>query len=292
MEQISVGELVKRAKGDDRSLREYARDSGVDAAIISKIINGTYTPKKPGIYESLTSPQASPRAGITYQQLMEAAGTSEEYRRGMSAGMSVGVQSTLSEIPSSDLVKALLSRGISVDGREARDASSATLKPEEITKIQHLRSETHRFAATANGIILGSLGGLGLAFQIVQTDGVELSGVRFDTYVKLQNDEISEYLIRYTFISEQEALCLPLVKNTIRRMVEELVFLPPSTNRKVSIVTNNPDAYGELCGFDGQLSYNGELSVILFDLEKATLLKEQYISHCLAENPVEEILLA
>ena len=67
MEQISVGELVKRAKGDDRSLREYARDSGVDAAIISKIINGTYTPKKPGIYESLTSPQASPRAGVTYR---------------------------------------------------------------------------------------------------------------------------------------------------------------------------------------------------------------------------------
>lgn len=31
MSRISVGELVKRAKGEDRSLREYARDSGVDA---------------------------------------------------------------------------------------------------------------------------------------------------------------------------------------------------------------------------------------------------------------------
>ena len=39
MSGISVGELVKRAKGEDRSLREYARDSGVDAAILSKMIN-------------------------------------------------------------------------------------------------------------------------------------------------------------------------------------------------------------------------------------------------------------
>lgn len=32
---ISLGKLVNQAKGKDRSLREYARDSGVDAAIIS-----------------------------------------------------------------------------------------------------------------------------------------------------------------------------------------------------------------------------------------------------------------
>ncbi len=65
MNGISVGELVKRAKGEDRSLREYARDPGVDAAILSKIINGRYIPKKPGIYEALTSRKASPRGGVT-----------------------------------------------------------------------------------------------------------------------------------------------------------------------------------------------------------------------------------
>lgn len=38
MKKQSVGELVKKAKGEDRSLREYARDSGVDEAILSKMI--------------------------------------------------------------------------------------------------------------------------------------------------------------------------------------------------------------------------------------------------------------
>ena len=80
MKAVSVGELVKRAKGEDRSLREYARDSGVDAAILSRMINGTYIPKKPGIYEALTSPQAAPRGGVTTQQLIRS------FRKGRRSG--------------------------------------------------------------------------------------------------------------------------------------------------------------------------------------------------------------
>ena len=38
MNKVSVSDLVRQAKGEDRSLREYARDSGVDAAIISRIM--------------------------------------------------------------------------------------------------------------------------------------------------------------------------------------------------------------------------------------------------------------
>ena len=39
MDENNVGKFVKKAKGDDHSLCEYARNSGVDAVIISKIIN-------------------------------------------------------------------------------------------------------------------------------------------------------------------------------------------------------------------------------------------------------------
>ena len=97
MSGISVGELVKQAKGEDRSLREYARDSGVDAAILSKMINGTYLPKKPGIYEALTSPPASPRGGVTLEKMLEAAGATEDFQSGMSAGMSAGMLTALAD---------------------------------------------------------------------------------------------------------------------------------------------------------------------------------------------------
>ena len=205
MSRISVGELVKRAKGEDRSLREYARDSGVDAAILSKMINGTYIPKKPGLYEALTSPQAAPRGGVTAQELIAAAGTSEDYLNGMSAGMSVGIRTALADVPSSAMIRVLQARGICAEGGGRREAPTAALKPEEMRRIQRLQSETQRFTATANGIILGSLGGKGLTFQLVQTGGAEIDGIRFDTCVRLMNCEVSEYLIRYAFLSEEEA---------------------------------------------------------------------------------------
>ena len=291
MSRISVGELVKKAKGEDRSLREYARDSGVDAAILSKMINGTYIPKKPGIYVALTSPQAYPRGGVTCEQMMAAAGASEEYQSGMSAGISAGMHAALADIPSAVMIKVLQARGIDTDTRGRSKAASSAMKPEEIRRIQRLQSEVQRFKATANGIILGSLGKKGLTFQLVHADGAEIDEIHFDTCVRLMNHEISEYLIRFAFISEEEAVSPSLAKSTVRSMVEELIFLKPLRTRIVSVVTNHPGAYDDLCAFKDQLSYNGRLSVLLFDLEKAVILKEEYLSHYTAEAPVNDIHL-
>ena len=290
MEWVSVGELVRLAKGDDRSLREYARDSGVDAAILSKIINGVYLPKRPGIYEALTSPQASPRGNVTYQQLMEAAGKSDEYRSGMSAGLSISILNTLADVPTSVMVKVLQARGVIADSKEIPGSASDAVMGENKIALC-VKSETQRFNATANGIILGCLGGKGLSFQALQTNGMDLDGIHFDTCVKLLNHEISDYLIRYVYFSEEEAASPALIRNTMRRMAEELVFLKPSATRKVSLVTNHSEAYDDLCAFKDGLSYNGELSVILFDLRMARIVQETYLSHMISEDPVSEILL-
>ncbi len=291
MKGISVGELVKQAKGEDRSLRQYARDSGVDAAVLSRIINGTYLPRKPGIYEALTSPRAAPRGGVSCRQLIEAAGSSVEYLNGMTAGMAAGTIAALADVPSSALIRVLQARGIAAGDPGITEASpSSAMKPEEIIRIQRLQSEVQRFTATANGIILGSLGKKGTVFQLLDTNGTDIDGIHFDTCVRLMNHEVSEFLIRYAFLSE-EAHSLSLAKNTVRAMVEELVFLRPSQSRAVAVVTNHPGAYDDLCSCKDRLSYNGELSALLFDFEKAAILKQEYLSHYIAEVPLEELLL-
>ena len=278
MSETSIGELIRQAKGEDRSLRQYARDSGVDVAIVSKIINGTYIPKKQGIYEALTSPQAAPRGGVTCQQLIAAASTSGEYRSGVSAGMTVGALATLSDIPSSAMIKILQARGIAVDSSGLSEAARSALKPEDARRIQRLQSDIQRFTATANGIILGSLGRKGLTFQLIHTDRTEVDRVPFDTCVKLMNHAISDFLIRYVFISDEEALSLPLAVNTVRRAVEELVFLKPAGNRAAAVVTNHHEAYDNLCAYKNRLSYNGELAAILFDPDRAMILRQEYLS--------------
>ena len=105
------------------------------------------------------------------------------------------------------------------------------------------------------------------------------------------NHEISEYLLRYIFFSDEAVVSEPLAKNTMRRRIEELIFLKPLRTRMVSVVTNHSGAYDDLCAFKDRLSYYGELSVLLFDHERAMLLKEEYLSHYQAEAPVEEIHL-
>ena len=61
-------------------------------------------------------------------------------------------------------------------------------------------------------------------------------------------------------------------KNTLRRMVEELVFLRPLGNWTVTVATNHPGAYDDLCSRKDQLSLNGELSVLLFDPGRAMIM--------------------
>ena len=162
------------------------------------------------------------------------------------------------------------------------------MKPEEVRRIQLIQSELQRFAAIANGIILGSLGKKGLAFQLVHTDDTEVDHIHFDICVRLMNHEISEYLIRYVFFSDEAAVSEPLAKNTMRRRIEELIFLKPLRTRIVSVVTNHSGAYDDLCACKDRLSYNGELSVLLFDHERAVLLNEEYLSHYKAEAPSRE----
>lgn len=237
------------------------------------------------------SAQAAPRDGVTCTQMIAAAGATKDFRDGLSAGLSAGMLASLDDIPSPTMIKVLQARGMAVDGCGASGAPSPAMKPEEARRTHRLQSEMQRFAATANGIILGSLGKGGLTFQIIQTEGAEVDSVRFDTCVKLIGHDVSEYLIRYAFFSGEEAVSPALAKNTVRRMVEELVFLEPSRSRLVSIVTNRFDAYDDLCACRSRQSYNGELSVLLFDLEKALIQKEEYLSHYISEDPVGEILL-
>lgn len=83
----TLSELVTIAKGDDRSIREYGRQSGVDPTVISKIISGKYIPKRPVLYKKLVSKDAMPRGDVTYEQLVCAANMSSDFNKGFSMAL-------------------------------------------------------------------------------------------------------------------------------------------------------------------------------------------------------------
>lgn len=271
MSENKVGKLVKKAKGDDRSLREYARDSGVDAAVISKIINGNYVPKKTDVYKSLTNPKASPRGGVTYKQLVEAANSSKSYQAGIMAGMAF-TEAALAAIGGMPIA------ALGMGATALATSLVSSKKKGGADKADEILNEIQRFVATSNGIIFGSLVAKGISFQIDTKRNDELEN-QFDTYLRIDEQEVTEYIFRYAYLSKEQQKYNFFVKNTPRRMIEELMFLNPSKERKVSIVTNYLESYDYMLSYKNRISYNGEMSIILVDIKNVKLLKEDYISH-------------
>ena len=287
MAQNNIGKLVKKAKGDDRSLREYARDSGVDAAVISKIINGAYVPKKTEVYKSLTSQEASPRGGVTYKQLIEAADSSKSYQAGIAAGMVATKAALMAMGEASTIATIGLETGVAAI---ASSLSSAKRKG-GTDRADEIINEIQRFVAISNGLILSALGAKGISFQIKKDQNDELEN-QFDIYLKIDGQKVKEYIFRYAYLSKEHQKIQYIVENTPRRMIEELIFLKPSKERKVSIVTNYPAAFDYMLSYKNKISYNGDLSIMLVDAKRAELYREEYISHFAGEGAGGELYIS
>ena len=281
MPDNSLGELVKRAKGN-RTLEEYSKDSGIDATTISKMIRGKYVPRKTKVYEDLTSLKAAPQGGVTCEQLLKAAGYSSSYVAGVMA-----VQSTLAAIGTLP-VTALPIVGTVVAGTTIAAEHKKKVK-EEREKLNKALGDAQRFAATAIGIIYGNMVGKGIQFRPASKAKNELSEYKLDTYVQIEGEPIDEYIFVYLYLSKTDRGSEIIVENTVKRNVERLVFLKASASRKVSIVINCKEAYDYFLKFKGELSYKGNLSGILVDVDSVCVEREDYISFY-AESESDELL--
>ncbi len=289
MSENRIGELIQKAKGDDRSLREYARDSGVDAAIISKIINGVYIPKNKKIYLSLTSSKAAPRGGVTFEQMVEAADSSKSYKEGVVAGKALTAAALMAGAPLALMTGAPIFAAGAL-GAGAAVFSSGLFSRTKKGEIDEAINDLQRFIAVSDGLILGALGAKGIPFQIANKRNEVLDN-QFDKYINLNDKEIKEYILRYAYIPDDQKNAKYVFERIPRTLVEELAFLEPSKERKVTIVTNTVEAFNKLLYFKNRLSYNGELSIILIDLMKAELCREEYISHFVGVDVPSELLL-
>ena len=261
-----LGELVKLAKGNERTIREYARDSGVDPAIISKIISGKYIPKKPNVLAELTSVCASPRNGVTYEKLVSVAQFETSYKAGL-----IAASTALSAIGGLPMVA--LTAGIS-----SIAYATAQKGKEQDVLIDKKISDIQRFSATAIGLIYGKLAQNAILFKPEVDKSKRLLDNEFDTYLTIEGQLIEEYVIGYLYLDEEECKTNFIVENMAQHSVERFLFLKSNKKRKISIVVNNNKVYEYLLKFKGNLSYRGYLSIILVDMNNVSVEKEDYIS--------------
>ena len=70
----TLADLTKRAKGDERSINEFARVCGVSPSTISRLINKkNTTPNKDSLIKAIAD-NAVPESGVTLDMLLQAHG--------------------------------------------------------------------------------------------------------------------------------------------------------------------------------------------------------------------------
>lgn len=265
-----LSELILKAKGD-RSFRKYQKDCGVDAAVISKMANGTYIPKNPEVYRKLTSCDSN---GVSFEDLVEAAGYSSEYLKGLEEGAKLlqttlklsGLSYNTQNIPVAGALALGSLTNISQDFKSLSPKSS-------VNKASKYQQKAQQHTAIANGIIFLKLAQNGIMFKQRKNDLENLDSI-MGTQIEVLGCKYSELIIKNIFFHSSESVDDILVNSKLTIHLGELSLLNKDKSRKVSIVTNSLNAYEYICQKAKNISYQGNLSVILINTESVEFVKE------------------
>lgn len=262
-----IGELVLKAKGN-RSYREYQKDSGVDAAIISKIVKGTYIPKKIETYRKLASCADN---GVTYEELIEAANFSKEYKNGIATGvetaqMALGVLGLASMAMFPGMGTLLL--GLS------RASSLMKKSVEETPNVENAKKGMQRFCSVSDRIILSQLALNGISVHLLESSDVRIFENEFDTYFHVNDRHYTKLIIRHLYFAENANV--DIIKESTKLYVAELLFSKAEKLQNIAIVTKSEEAFSVLKGSAGGISFKGNLIAMLVD-DMNFELKEQIV---------------
>lgn len=234
---------------EGKSYAQYAKDAGVSASNITRIKKSEYPPH-PDFLKKMTSPRANPANNVTYEMLRDAVGLENE----------------------------------DVDEEQSSSRyDSECPNEEEIFIKNRLRLSTAdgHYDIKCLGIICATLFKLGISYFNVKT-GKEI-GLRYlkpDIMMSLpaKGNKGMFWLIenmvnpRYRIVNVERYLCGCILE------VSNPQF-------KVSVVVSDLELFKHtITTYKNRISYRGDLSIILVDLDKDQVVDEVYLSHYYEEE--------
>ncbi|MCR5103555.1 MAG: helix-turn-helix domain-containing protein [Eubacterium sp.] len=257
-----LGNLIRRCRGT-RSLRQYAEDSGVSSSSIHLVETGQYTPSLK-ILKKLVSESAKPQNGIELDDVLSAAGI-----------LPVDFAGESTELGEYHV------EGVRYDKQRMNNRMESYhkyLSPKEATEI----------VETAKKTIISKLMNSGRYFAVIPVPRNKNRRGLF-TWL-LEVDYNFKFSWKMTFViggalfyggGISLALLDLLKKDTITNI--------NSKNYKYSLVTDDIKIFTELTRFKDLLLFRGDLSVILFSLEKEDIIDEVFLSNYEEGNHKNEL---
>lgn len=279
-----LSELIKKARGD-RSIRQYAIDAGVNPTTVSRMEAMEY---KPGlnVLRKLTSEEARPQNGVTFQQLMDAIGYSDGYMNEFKKGVNfIGVSAALGTILPV-IGKTIMLGGLAypLHSRKKSDFQDANVSDSytsgySIETVKELEKNHSKLQALSKGLIYDALSEKGIKYR-QERNAVPTERTVPDCKIYLDNSEITEWW--FQFIEKTPKGIKEDNPTTDEYRAKEYLslffFLKASSQRMVTIVTDDVEIYREMEKFKDNLALRGNLSILLIDSENIRIEEEVLLS--------------
>lgn len=273
-DNIVLIDLILKAKGD-RSYRQYAQDAGVSYASISRILKGDYVPSAKTL-KRLTSEEANPQGGVTYDDLMIAAGFQSDQQLYFDDIVENYMAADITDVLVTDEKKSQSDSkyNVLVETNFVSDESSY----ERMRRLaMHYRIMTQKFEAIGKGIIYKAAIENGIEVKKGNGSSANHSGKLFDLDIIVKNKSIKAW--HFDFIVFRDDLLRLMKQQIVEKHIARLVMLAPDSKRKISLVLKDRAMFEAIKEYSGKMSYRGELSAILIDEESMEVADEIYLTH-------------
>lgn len=297
-----VRELILKAKGpdDERSIRQYAMDSDVSPANISRILKGDYK-ASPETLKKLTSEKAKPRCGVTFEELMVAAGYLEDLQENINT-YELGVIEAFSNEKQVEEPEVLTKEDDKGSALSANDRLLAyALKsglihpdkmPNELTREarDQIRTEINRslrraqsqFELIGTGAVFQALAKGGIQFTVMNPNETMARRYRPDMAIKVIGDTEKEWWFEFKSCSEMPDDII--MHRNHRHIMDRFIYMAPNPSRKITLVVDMELIYEQLLELKGDISFKGDLSIAFLNKNTMTIEREEYLSHYYDDN--------
>ena len=293
-----VSSLIMKAKGDkvDRSIRQYAYDAGVSPASIVRICmkdtNGKFNYASPEMLRRLTSESANPRGGVTFEELMVAAGYLDAVKDLNLFSVETPDFELIGENDKADYYE-LGKRVQALYSIDDSDPTSMTVEEKRENRNRQYkirRIEQQKFETIGTGAVYKALANKGVIFTTKSNQDIQTRRYRPAMVIGIDGASIRDWCFEFFTVKEGKS-DERLMLGNVKHILSDLLFLPADAARKITIVVDSLFIFNYLSSLANELSYKGDLSVVYLDRDTMCIEKEMYISHYQHNDSCENDIL-
>ena len=273
MAKTELTNLIETAIGDDRTVRDYAKAADVSYTTIYRILNGETIPTRK-VMRKLTSFEAAPRGGVTYEQLCNAteiAYAESSFSSSEIAAMLAGV-AALGAAASGPI-----GWGVSIASLSAFSALRELKKsPKAQDKLvpdynETLTDEQKLYLRKINAIIISGLARSALKFRIAENHADKPDEIR----IQIEDGPITGWNFNVLMVNND--LLSENAESLVKILLSQYSLLEPNSEAKYSLVVSDDVSFENIIKFKGKISLKTNLSVIQVDIEHFNIAREEYI---------------